>query len=60
MAPMPSSRIRTYKSVSAPVKVETGTKKFQFTAVDATKGEGGDKINAIELGGSTTKLEFTK
>jgi len=51
---------KSYKSVSTPVKVETGSKKFQFTAVDATKASDGDKINAIELGGSTTKLEFTK
>jgi hypothetical protein len=51
---------KNFKSVSAPVKVETATKKFSFTAVDATKSEGVDKINAIELGGSTTKLEFTK
>jgi hypothetical protein len=48
------------KSVTTPVKVETGTKKFSFTAVDATKEGDTDKVNAIELGGSTTKLEFTK
>jgi hypothetical protein len=48
------------KSVSTAVKVETGAKKFQFTAVDATKDGATDKVNAIELGGSTTKLEFTK
>ena len=51
---------KTFKSVSTPVEVKTGAKKFQFTAVDATKAEGVDKINAIELGGSSTKLEFTK
>jgi hypothetical protein len=48
------------KSVSTAVKVENGTKKFAFTAVDATKEGDVDKVNAIELGGSTTKLEFTK
>ncbi len=48
------------KSVSAPVKVETGSKKFQYTAVDATKEGTVDKVNAIEFGGSTTRLEFTK
>lgn len=51
---------KNFKSVSTPVKVQTGEKKFQYTAVDATKEAGIDKINAIELGGSTTKLEFTK
>lgn len=48
------------KSVSAPVKVETGAKKFQFTAVDASKDGTTDKVNAIEFGGSTTRIEFTK
>ena len=48
------------KSVSAPVKVQSGTKKFSYTAVDATKEGSVDKVNAIEIGGSTTKLEFTK
>jgi hypothetical protein len=48
------------KTVSAPVKVQTGDKKFAYTAVDSSKGSGGDKINAIELGGSNTKLEFAR
>ena len=48
------------KTVSAPVKVETGSKKFPYTAVDATKEGTVDKVNAIEFGGSTTRLEFTK
>jgi len=48
------------KSVSAPVKVENGSRKFQFTAVDASKEGSVDKVNAIEFAGSTTKLEFTK
>ena len=48
------------KSVSAPVKVENGTKKFQHTSVDASKEGTVDKVNAIEFGGSTTRLEFTK
>jgi hypothetical protein len=48
------------KSVSAPVKVENGAKKFQYTAVDASKDGTVDKVNAIEFGGSNTRLEFTK
>jgi hypothetical protein len=48
------------KSVTAPVKVDTGTKKYSYTAVDATKDGEVDKVNAIEFGGSTTRLEFTK
>src|SRR5215471_1738923 len=48
------------KTVTAPVKVGTGTKKYSYTAVDATKDGDVDKVNAIEFGGSTTRLEFTK
>jgi hypothetical protein len=49
------------KSVSTPVKVvESGAKKYQYTAVDSTKEGDSEKVNAIELGGSTTKLEFAK
>jgi hypothetical protein len=48
----------TSKKVTTPVKVETGTKKFQFTAVDSTKNADGETVKAIELGGSTTTLEF--
>jgi hypothetical protein len=48
------------KSVSAPVKVENGAKKFSYTAIDASKDGTVDKVNAIEIGGSTTRLEFTK
>ena len=48
------------KSVSAPVKVENGAKKYRATAVDASKGTPADTVNAIELGGSTTRLEFAK
>jgi hypothetical protein len=49
-----------FNKVTAPVKVENGTKKFHFTAVDASKGSGVDTVNAIEFGGSTTRLEFAK
>jgi hypothetical protein len=48
------------KTVSAPVKVENGAKKFQYTAVDTTKSNDGEKVNSIQLGGSTTTLEFAK
>ncbi len=48
------------KTVTAPVKVETGSKKFAYTSVDASKSGDVDTVNAIELGGSTTRLEFTK
>jgi hypothetical protein len=46
------------KKVNAPVKVETVAAKFEATAVDSSTDNGGMKVNAIELGGSNTKLEF--
>ena len=46
------------KSVTTPVKVETGKKKFDYTAVDSTKDGDTEKVNSIELGGSTTVLAF--
>jgi len=48
------------KAVTAPVKIETGAKKFKFTAVDASKEGEVSNVNAIEIGGSTTRLEFAK
>lgn len=51
---------RNNKSLTAPVKVENGAKKFAYTAVDASKDGTDQKVNAIEFGGSTTRLEFTK
>ena len=49
---------RTAKSVSVPVKVETSDKKFKVTSVDSTQDGTAERINSIQLGGSTTKLEF--
>jgi hypothetical protein len=48
------TNVETGKSVTAPVKVENATKKFEQTAVDST----GDQIKSIELGGSNTMLEL--
>lgn len=48
----------TFKSYTAPVKVEQAPKKFDLTAVDTANQDGTDHIQSIELGGSTTKLEF--
>ena len=46
------------KSVSTPVKVETGDKKFDDTRVQSVKDGDTDRINEIDLGGSKTKLGF--
>jgi hypothetical protein len=50
----------SYKSVTTPVKVETADKKFKDTAVDSTRNAAGEVVNAITVGGTTTKLEFGK
>ncbi|HKE28885.1 MAG TPA: hypothetical protein VKB88_41330 [Bryobacteraceae bacterium] len=48
------------KSFTVPVKLETnGSRKFETTRVDATKSNGTDVIQDIELGGSNTKVEFS-
>lgn len=52
--------VRTNKSVSAPAKVETGTEKFAHTAVNVFREGKTDRVAAIQLGGSTTKVEFSK
>ena len=46
------------KSVTAPVKIETGKRKFQVTAIDSTKEGDAENVKAIELGGTSTTLEF--
>lgn len=50
--------MRTSKSVTIPVKVETGDRKFKVTAVDSSNSGSAERINSIELGGTTTKLDF--
>jgi len=52
--------VENQKSFTVPVKLEnTGKKKFDQTRVDATKDNGTDVIQDIELGGSNTKVEFS-
>jgi hypothetical protein len=50
--------LRTSKSVTVPVKIETSEKKFSVTSVDSTQDGPGERIHSIQLGGSNTKLEF--
>jgi hypothetical protein len=46
------------KTFTAPVKVGQAGKKFDATTVESSKVGDMDNIQAIELGGSSTKLEF--
>jgi hypothetical protein len=48
----------TSKSYTAAVKTETNTTKFDQTTVQTTNQNGTDSLKEIDLGGSTTKLEF--
>jgi hypothetical protein len=50
--------MKTSKTVTVPVKIEAGDKKFAVTSVDSTQEGSGERINSITLGGSSTKLEF--
>ena len=52
------TNVQNSKSFTVPAKIETGEKKFNSTAMETTSQGDMDKIQAIELGGSTTKLEF--
>jgi hypothetical protein len=52
--------VHSHKTFTTAVKLETGSKKFQMTGVDATREGKTDHVLAIELGGSTTKLDFAK
>jgi hypothetical protein len=52
------TNVDTGKKFLAPVKSEDAGKKFATTAVDTTSKDGEDQIKAIELGGSSTKLEL--
>ena len=42
------------------MKVENADHKFGQTSVETTNQNGMDNIQAIDLGGSNTKLEFAK
>src|SRR5580658_6452850 len=44
------------KSFSVPVKVENSGKKFDYTSVESSNQGGMDTIQAIDLGGSNTRL----
>ena len=52
------TNVDTGKSFTTAVKSEDAGKKFNATAVDTSSKDGTDQITAIELGGSSTKLEL--
>jgi len=52
------TNVGTGKSFTTAVKSEDTGKKFNATAVDTSNKNGSEQITAIELGGSSTKLEM--
>jgi hypothetical protein len=48
----------TGKTTEADATVATSDKKFQVTTVDTTQNNGQNTIKEIDLGGTTTKLQF--
>jgi hypothetical protein len=48
------------KSITVPVKIENADHKFGQTSVETSNQNGMDNIQAIDLAGSNTKLEFTR
>ena len=45
-------------SFSTPIKVETESKKYDYTAVDSSDSGATEIVHSITLGGSVTKVEF--
>ena len=48
----------TSQEFTTPAKIGHAGKKHEYTAVELLQQNGGEKITAIELGGSTETLEF--
>ena len=47
-------------SLEVPVKVETATRKFQFTSVECRTEAGKNMLDDIHVGGTTTTLVFKR
>jgi hypothetical protein len=43
-------------TIEVPAKTETANSKFQSTALNSTKSGGKEKLEAIEIGGTTTRI----
>jgi len=47
-------------SLEVPVKVETGTQKFQYTTVESSSVAGKNMLDDIHVGGTSTTLVFKR
>ena len=50
--------VNSSKKYSVPVKLENAAKKFEYTKVETTNGGKADVLKDIQLGGSTTQVNF--
>ena len=54
------TNVETGKKFTAPAKVENADKKFDLTAVGTDRKNDTDYVQSIELGGTSTRLEFNQ
>lgn len=52
------TEVNTSKQFTVPVKIETAAKKFEYTRIDETSGGNVNTLKSIQLGGSTSQLNF--
>ena len=52
------TEVQSHQTFTAPVKIENAGQKFQDTQVETSHQADMAHIDAIDLGGSTTKLNF--
>ena len=52
------TKVDNNKSVTAPVKIESSDKKYNVTTVETVQQGATAHVTDIQLGGSTTKLDF--
>ena len=50
--------VNTSKKYTVPVKVENAAKKFDYTKFETTGDGNSDTLKDIQLGGSTTQIDF--
>lgn len=54
------TNVETGKQFTAPAKLGNAAKKFETTAVATDKKADAEHISSIELGGTTTRIEFSE
>jgi hypothetical protein len=52
------TNVDSNKSVTTPVKIDTADKRFDVTSVETVQQGNATRIEDIQLGGSTTTLDF--